>query len=243
MRKLRRQISLFNHELDEINKEIQNAPQGKLWKRGTRIYQVIGKKQIGITKNFELQQQLARKEYLFARNNQIDGNLSTSDINDIDLRTPLQLLESLPQLYRNLPISYFYHPTKSSLISKNKPKPEHFTPGKYHYNGVNYKSQGERFIAETIDYLGLSYLYEEPFHPIHGTVYPDFQIKCPFTSRTILAEFHGAFHIASYGEQMNNKLDKFASHGLVEGFHYISLFEYHIRNKNRITQLILETLY
>ena len=231
----------FLHELEQIEEELSLSPKGSLTRKKTYYYHTINRKQLGITKNIPLMKQLARKKYLLLRHAQLKSNLKASHLDDLDIRTPQQLIASLPPAYQTLPLDYFYHPDISTWLAKpsrkNSLSPEN---EKYIHNGVAFRSMSERQIAEILDKNNLLYQYDCTFDMGIARISPDFVIKNPFTNATLLCEFFGAFHKASYGEAMNDKMDNYAKVGYIEGDNLISLFEYHLRDPRRI-QAILET--
>ena len=239
MSKLSTLLTSYQKELAEINAELSTLPEGYLVKRKTAYYHAANHKQVGITKNKELLQQLCRKKYLIARKAQLENNMAASLPTDLDNRTPHQLIVDLPKAYQLVPISYFYHPAietwQNKSARKNQLYPEQ---AKYVHNNIAYRSLAERIVAEILSENGLLFQYDLTFDIGHAQVSPDFVIKNPFNNKTIICEYFGAFDQPTYGNSMNNKLDNYAKIGFIQDENLISLYEYHIREPERIQRII-----
>jgi len=235
------QLKKYTQELEQVINELSGLPEGSLIKKKSYYYHTVRDKQIGITRNPTLIRQLARKKYLLARRAQLDHNLNVKSPEELDIRTSQQLIANLPAAYQTLPLDYFYHPSVPAWLAKQPRKNTLYRENeKYIYNGTAYRTMSERQIAEILHQNNLLYQYDCTFDMGVALISPDFVIKNPFNNTTVLCEFFGAFHKASYGEAMNDKLDNYAKVGYIEGNNLITLFEYHLRDPQRI-QTILES--
>jgi len=230
----------YQNELQAIDAELGKLPTGYLIKRATTYYHDDKLQRVGITKNLELLKQLCRKRYLLKRKAQIDDALKGK----IDARTPNELIADFPKAYQSVPISYFYHPSVEKWLAK-VPRKNTLNPENeiYRYNDVKYRSMSERIIAEILDKNGLPFQHDATFNLGHAQVSPDFVTKNPFTGKTFIIEFFGAFNQTGYADKMNDKFDAYEQIGFVEGDNLINLFAYHIRDPQRIQKLIDEMIW
>ena len=233
-------------ELADIKKELSQLPDGKLYIKREMFYSYYcpsEKKEKCITKNPELIQQLARCEYLHAREKQLNNNL-TQPISKFDHRTPRELIASLPKAYQSVPESYFYHPSVKQWLAKpprtNTLNPEH---AKYLHKGIYYRSLSEREIAKKLDENGLLFYYDSRYNMGIVEVSPDFCIINPFNGKVFFWEFFGAFHIPKYGEKMNDKMTDYPKIGFTENDNLITTFEYHLRNTEFIQDIINKIIW
>ena len=233
-------LNNYKKELLQIAKELKTLPSGHLSKRKSCYYQYVTKeKQVGITKKPELIRQLARKKYLQARKAQLENNLS-KPLSEFDFSTPKELIASLPNAYKDLPESYFYHPSIEAWLAnppnKNTINPEH---AKYNSSSdIQFRSIAERIIAEILAEYGLPHHYDVVIKINGKKVSPDFIIKNPFTGKTYILEHFGAFNKEGYADSMNNKMDHYEKNGFTQFENLITTYEYHIRETQLIRDLI-----
>jgi len=230
-------------ELESIKQELETLPEGYLARqRSTFYFHVIKEKQMGITKNVPLIQQLCRKRYLLVRQIQLEANINATSPSDLDSRTPMQLVASLPKAYQTVPIHYFYHPQVDKWQGRLRTNDLYSESAIYAYNGINFRSMSERTIAEQLDKYGLLYRYEPIFGLMEMDVSPDFLVKNPFTNKVVIWEHFGAFNQTKYADDMNDKMDAYLNQGFQIGFDLITTFQYHIRKPERIQELIEEII-
>jgi len=237
------QLTKYLDELTQIEKELALLPEGSLTKKIQSYYHIINRKQFCITKNVSLIRLLARKKYLLLRHSQLTKNLSASSPDELDLRTAQQLIASLSKSYHDLPLDYFYHPDVPAWLAKPPRKNTLYRENeKYIYNDTAFRTMSERQIAEILHKNNLLYQYDCTFDMGIAHISPDFVVKNPFTNATCLLEFFGAFHKSTYGEAMNDKLDNYAKVGYTAGDNLITLFEYHLRDPQRIQDILEATI-
>ena len=234
--------SAYKKELAEIEKELAQLPQDQLYIRKKFYNYRKDGKEIGITKNPEFIQQLCRRAYLQVRKEQLENNMK-NPISKFDHRTSRQLIASLSTAYQSVPEAYFYHPSVESWLEKPPRKNSiNLENSKYLYKDVAYRTLSEREIAEKLDENGLLFYYDSCFDVGIAQVSPDFYIKNPFNGKIFLWEFFGAFHIPKYGEKMNDKMATYSKIGFVEADNLIATFEYHLRDTERIQNIVDEII-
>jgi len=232
-----KQIKKYRKEIEMIDEEISTLPDGHLGIKKTTFYQIVGRNHRGITKQTDIIIQLARKRYLELRKEQLVENLNTDEV--LAFQSQFDLISTLPTAYRQLPISYFFHPNITSWMNQaHQPNTLNSEHAKFFFNGTDFRSLAERTIAETLHGYNIPYKYDTVVDLIDKKVSPDFIVKNPFTNETIIWEHFGAFNHEKYAESMNNKLDTYEKSGFTSGENLIITFEYHIRDVSRIKGLI-----
>lgn len=84
-------------------------------------------------------------------------------------------------------------------------------------SGEMMRTRGEIIIGNTLDELGLTYVYEWP-KQIGGKLrWPDFTVLHPKTHEIVTIEYMGMYSDAEYRENNNPKLDEFFNDGYVLG--------------------------
>jgi hypothetical protein len=232
----------LKNELQSIEKELLSAPQGTLTKKGKYLYQNIDRKETGITTKPKLIKQLCRKKYLLARKQQIlkNANLRVKECEKFDNRTTQEIIDSLPNAYQNLPISYFYHPNVERWVTMDYPK-HPYPPtkrDKVTKNGVTVRSKSELLIANELELQNIPYRYEATRMVDNKNEYPDFTIANPFTGKIIIWEHFGALNLKDYEEKMNDKMDTYLRSGYVPNDTMIYTFEFQVQNAKRIQEII-----
>jgi len=232
-------LNQYIQELEQIDAELATLPEGSLIRKKSYYYHVINRKQVGITRNIKLIIQLCRKRYLLIRKAQLENNIVATSPETLDTRTPQELIASLPKAYRDVPISYFYHPSIEKWLAKESRKNTHYPENAiYSYNDINFRSMAERTIAEQLDKYGIPYQYEPTFDMGTKQVSPDFIVKNPFNNKTVIWEHFSAFNQEKYAEVMNDKMDTYINLGFTQFENLIATYQYHIRNPKRLHELI-----
>jgi len=239
-------LRIYKKEAVDIGRELLSLPDGYLAKKGKFYYNRFNRVDTGITKKPAIIKQLCRKMYLLARKKQLVHNLSLSidDLDKFDNRSPKELIRSLPAVYQNLPISYFYHPDIEGWLAQDYAK-HPYPPTEWNYtteNGVQVRSKSEFHIATKLEENGIPYRYDAKITLAGKTEYPDFIIRNPFTGKTILWEHFGALHLSGYEKKMNEKMDLYLANGYTLYDTIISTFEYQVKNAHRIQILIEEMI-
>lgn len=226
-------------DLKEINQELATLPIGYLVQKANSYYHVTNEQHKAITKNIPLIKQLCRKRYLLLRCSQLELNMSARHPSHLDTRRPQELIATMPKAYQTVPISYFYHPKVNDWLEKpyktNTLFPENAI---YPYNGINFRSMAERTIAQQLDHYQLLYQYEPTFNIGSKQISPDFFIKNAFSNKDIIWEHYGAFNHEKYADAMNDKMDTYIKLGFTPSKNLIATYQYHIRNTDRLRELI-----
>ena len=226
-------------ELDVIAGELDALPEGYLAKKkASTYYHVIKDRQVGITRNTPLIQQLCRKRYLLARKGQLEQNLVATTPDELDMRPPQELIATLPKAYQSAPIHYFYHPSVDKWKGRPPMHEIHPESAIYTYNSIRFRSMAERIIAELLDKNGLLYRYEFTLGLMDRDVSPDFIVKNPFTNKMVIWEHFGGFNHKNYADGMNDKMDAYLNQGFCPSKDLITTYQYHIRNPERIQKII-----
>ena len=236
----------YQNELTIINNEISNLPDGYLNKRGKVYYQVINKKEIGITKNEKLIRQLARKKYIFARKKELENSIAiiSNQKNTLIERSPKTIIDSLSRTYQAVPFEFFFHSQvadwAAAPFKQNPYLPEQ---RKYLSNGgVKLRSKSEVLIANQLEAHNIPFCYDAE-HKLQGrTIYPDFIIRNPFTGEFIIWEHFGALHKEDYEQKMNQKMRDYLKLGYMPLVNIIYTFEADVESPNRIKQLIEDVI-
>ena len=246
MRNLTKYILKYQSELAKINNGLKQLPDGYLSKRGTSYYQTVDKKDITITKNRKLIQQMCRKKYLLARKEQLVNNLDflISDPSEIDYRTAQELIKTFSKAYQELPISYFHHPAVTKWSESDYQKHPYPPEDGYHVtkNGVKVRSKSELLIATELENQNIPYRYEAVRMVENKKKYPDFTICNPFNGKIILWEHFGALHLPDYEKKMNEKMDAYLRNSYVPNDTLVYTFEFQVRNAKRVQELIEEVI-
>jgi len=240
-----RRINLFRlrRELDGLKEELRHLPEGHLGQKGSYFYHIIKDKQIAITRKPLLIQQLCRKKYVQARIAQLDNNLYRPR-KKFDDSLPQDLVATFPRAYQNTPIEYFYHATMSSWLGK-APTANSIAPEQRKYTsakGIAFRSMSELRIAEVLDHYELPYRYDTVINLGDTVVSPDFIIKNPYSGKTVIWEHFGAFQHEKYADSMIEKLDFYMEEGYILLENFISTYAHHLRNPQRLKDLIEEII-
>jgi len=249
MQNVKSQLDKYNEESRDILAELETLPPGRLVKKNKSYAHAVDNKEIGITNNPALIQKLARKKYLLARKKQLLNNIKAlgHPATKYDSRLPHEIIASFSATYRNLPLSYFYHPSiekwSEVAYSKNTLHQENLIYKSN--NGIYLRSKSERDIANLLEKYQLSYRYDPIISPSGIKTSPDFIVKNPFNNKSIIWEHFGTLHIAGYEKSMNDKIERYLKGGYIENDHIIYTFEAHLRDhshvENLIEQIILQS--
>ena len=232
-------MDLYKKQLERIDEELITLPQGHLGRKKNYYQHIIKGEKTGITRNKELIRQLARKAYLLTSKAQLENNIS-NPLSEFNFSTARELISLLPYAYKDLPESYFYHPSIEGWLAANYKK-NTINQEQAEYNSSNdieFRSLAERTIAEILAEYGLPYFYDVVIRIGGREVSPDFIIKNPFTGETYIWEHFGAFNQEGYEASMNNKMNRYMNNGLIPNENLISTYKYHIQNTQRIRDLI-----
>ena len=92
-----------------------------------------------------------------------------------------------------------------------------------YHNGIQYRSRVEMCIAETLDQLGLEYVYEPEIMLSYKKLSPDFIIKVPAFGCCIILEYMGLLDDSNYVETAKSKLGIYMTNGYFPGTNLIIL--------------------
>lgn len=112
MHEIQNKARKLQKELDRIELELLESPQGYLLQKGKCFVQRVGRIDKGITKDTTKIKMLCRKKYLEERKKEIleIQNLTIKEMSTFRKSLPSQLVKKFPPTYQNMPIDYFYHP-------------------------------------------------------------------------------------------------------------------------------------
>ena len=232
----------YSKELESIKKELQTLPAGRLVKRRKFYSHVVDEKGVGITADTALIDQLGRKKYLLARQKQLTNNNSTLEraINKQDDTSQAKIIDSLPETYRQLPKTCFFHPSVKDWITEPYPSNPYkvedliYTTKK----GIRVRSKSEVFIANLLEEYIIPYRYDAVLRLGGKVIYPDFTIKNPYNGKIIIWEHFGALHQPGYEQKMTDKIKLYTNNGYIPFDTLIYTFEFDIQNPRRLQDLI-----
>lgn len=232
----------YKNELEKIDAELLNLPEGSLIKREKYYCHLINQKQVGITRNKKLQRKLCRTKYLLFRKKEVAKNISISENMPVKIHeaTDKEVIDSFTGAYSEMPADYFYHPSVENFLSmSNKKNPYREEDLKYaSNNGTRLRSKSEALIANQLESYDILYQYEIAVKLKNKTIYPDFTIINPYTGKTILWEHFGALHQEGYEKRMNEKMDEYLKLGHIPFETIIYTFEADVLNPARLKYLI-----
>ena len=235
-------IEDYKDDLEKAATELLAQPDGSFIKRGKFHYNVINKKQIGITKNKKLKRKLCRKKYLLFRKKELSKNISILEhaLSKIHEATDKEAVNSFTGAYREMPDDYFYHPSMEKWLAESSKENLYRKEGlKCTSNkGTKLRSKSEVFIANKLEFYNLFYWYEAKIKVKDETVYPDFAIINPYTGKVILWEHFGALHLDGYAKKMIEKMDKYLKLGYIPFETIIYTFEPDVLDPERLKFLI-----
>ena len=232
-------INEFIKEVKQIDEELEFTIKGYLIQKRSYHYHVLNRKQVGITKKPDIIKQLCRKRYLLIRRAQLLTNINATSPEELDTRTPQELIASLPKAYRTVPASYFYHPSIEEWLTKPWRKNELYPESAiYEHNDINFRAMAERIIAEQLDKYGLLYRYDPVYNLGNEQLSPDFLVKNPWNAKTVIWEHFGLLNSDKYAKSMNRKMGIYIELGYTQSENLIATYQYHIEKIERIQELI-----
>ena len=236
-------LNEYKDKLAKANAELLTLTDGSLTKRGKFYCHMVNRKQVGITKNEKLKQQLCRRKHLLTRKKELSNNIAILERiqGKIQETTDEEIISSFTGAYSEMPRNYFYHPSVEKWLTdphiESLFRPEDL---KYFSNkGTKLRSKSEALIANKLEDYNLFYRYEPKIKLKNGTtIYPDFAIIDLYTGEIILWEHFGALHIEGYEKKMNKKMADYLELGYIPFETIIYTFESDVLNPERLKYLI-----
>jgi len=238
-------IKKYESELKLITDELALLPVGYLLKRRNSYFQRIDDKEITITNNSKLIKKLCRKELLTKQMAILEKKIKVAkrmlkSLNT-DEKSSTEIVKSFSTAYQGFPISNFYHSSISDWLTKplkQNPYQREFL-NYQSKNATPVRSKSEALIANLLEEYEIPYRYEVLLELDGQPIYPDFSIKNPFTSKTIIWEHFGALHQPEYEQKMTNKMKTYLKHGYKPFENLIYTFEFDLLNgEQRLRDLI-----
>lgn len=232
-------LKKLQNELEAVNKELKTLPEGRLNKKGNFYYHLINESEIGITKKPELINMLCRKRFLLARKKQLVNNIN-QPMYKFDDTSSVEVIDTLPRLFQELPNNYFYHPSIKDWLKQPYTKNPYLPENRKYVsnNGITLRSKSELIIANLLENHNIPYRYDAEVKLANKKIYPDFIIKKPFTGEIILWEHFGALHQSDYEKKMTDKMNLYVKNGYIPFETIIYTFEFDIQNVQRLKDLI-----
>ncbi|MCL2559628.1 MAG: hypothetical protein FWE07_04005 [Turicibacter sp.] len=239
-------VATYKKLLENLEKERASLPPGHLIIRGTRYYQRIDGHDRGITRQPKKVQQLARARYIDTLIKIIKNVLNTTPhkIKDFKFPTHQEIINKLPKTFSKLPDDYFKLTHLNDWLSKKHSQNPRYREDLVYptKSGILVRSKEEILISNTLTDLGIPHKYEAPYQLAGKTIYPDFTLINPYTTKETLWEHHGAFHLENYGLQSHQKLLAYCQSGLIPNDTLIITYPDDIKIPNRLKKIIKNTL-
>jgi len=210
---------------------------------------------VGITNNYEMISNLARKKFVMTLIRCIQDNFTSikksskpfrgehSALNVEELKSlhPYNIIKSLPKSYQDLNESSFYHPFAITWLAETPMENDYKKELRTYKSksGRLFRSRGEQSIANLLEDNRLPYKSDVELVLDGITKFPDFIVLNPFTGKQFILEFFGLADQSGYDEQMNKKMDWYRMHGS----NVIYLFESDIRDSQHLQDLINEKIW
>ena len=238
---MKSQLDVYLNEKEVFDKELESLSKGYLVKKGRFYYQVVDKKQTGITRDPEVIYDLCRKKYLLNRKEQLEKNISTISrcINKLDMTTPSEMIQSFSQAYKDVPKEYYYHPSIKDWLVEPYQKNPFPIEGRNHFtkSGLQVRSKSEILIGNKLEVNDIPYRYEAAVTFGNKTKFPDFIAKNPYTGKEVVWEHFSGLN-KGYEETMNEKMNFYTSNGFIPFDTFIYTFEYEVGDPKRLQELI-----
>lgn len=225
--------------LAKKKKELAHLPEGNLVIRNGCYYHRIDGKDVGISKDHNLIEQLARKRYLQMEIPIMEKNLSMiSEFNTkYETLNPEKIIEKMPKAYQKLPKRYFFGTDEiNAHQSENPYKREQLI---YKTNsGVYMRTKSEVIIGNFLESHGIKYLYEAKFLLRGRWVYPDFLIENQNDYTIIPLEHLGMIGDPGYEKHNKKKLKDYIDDNYFPGHNLICTYEQDIMEPGRLESIL-----
>ena len=237
-----KEIINCKEEIETITEELKTLPEGHLIRKGAYYYHCINNAEKGITREPLLIRQLARKAYLRKRQKCLEESYAVGKRFLACNRgsTPEEMIESLSETYRRLPMDYFFIPAENDW--QNQPyETNPYLPEQRSIisnSGISVRSKSELIIANALDSCHVPYRYEAALLLGRNVKYPDFTIMRPFDGKLVYWEHFGLTDRADYMKSMTTKIHDYMENDIVLWRDLVCTFEDDIKDSKRIYQLI-----
>ena len=235
--KILEEYDLLQKQIQEIQKEIQTLPEGKLTcTRGNNCFKWYNTTEHGRTylskSNRKLAEQLAAKKYLsltleylskekaaiefYLNQHQKNPNKATELLN-----TNAGFLDLLSQYHK--PKLETQQAWMNAAYERNTSYPEnliHKTSA-----GVNVRSKSEAIIALFLHTHRIPFRYECMLNLGDNILYPDFTILHPETSKIFYWEHFGLMDNSNYAKNTYSKLQLYTANGIIPSIQLITTYE------------------
>ena len=242
MKSMIMELNYYRKRLDQVNKELQELPSGRLIKKGNFYAHAINGREIGITSDTELIIRLYRKKYLLKLKRDLiyDINAISRCLNRLKVTTPQEIICTLSPVYQGQPESNFHHPSVKDWIAEPYQKNTFPLKGQTYTSkkGIEFRSKTEYMIASELDSYDIPYRYDAAITLDGQTKYSDFIIKCPYNGIEIIWEHFGGLDYSGYIEKMNEKMSLYIKEGYIPFETLIYTFESDVRDIRNLQGLI-----
>ena len=232
--------SALQYELHSKEKELATLPKGNLytkprkdgihlcWSHQSSQNNTSKRQQKMLSEPYRsIAEGVQRQKFLNEQLPRIRNNLQLVD----HCRTHYQLCDDttihslLPAIYTS-PLQYSGFETLSNFETPSPTKP-FYSEGLIHKNRIGqiFRSKAEVSISEVLRQMNISYQYEPSLQLGNKTIYPDFKIDCPGSSRPKYIEYFGMVGHPEYSPKMVEKIQLYLEHGYIPGLHVLFLYE------------------
>ena len=152
------------------------------------------------------------------------------------------IIKNLPKSYHGFQTNNFYHADYEKWISLQSPSSQFMKENlKWQTTqGFYVRSKSEREWCNRLIANKIPFLYEYPLRINNITIYPDFTIICPYTTKIKLIEHFGYMDDLAYQRKTTLKLRKLHDLGFTLFTNLIFTFESDIQIPEEIDKIIHE---
>ncbi len=249
---LEEMVDILISNKQKYTEEFRELPEGTLQyvedKQRTQFYRAISdvkrKKRMGINKQPELINQLARKEFLRRLLKEMDANINAlqyaiGHYRDID---PTAIIRSMTRAYRRLPGELFFRPTEELFASEDEclrarleshqawaeqPYEKNSYPfgeySQYTTRGLHVRSNRELIIAEILYKYKVPFRYDQVVQVGRYKLSPDFSFEMA-DKRELYMEYCGMMNDLEYVSRFREKRRKYEQAEIYEWDNMIYAF-------------------
>ncbi len=208
-------------------------------KRGTDAKKYISQNEIGAAveiaeHDYALRLLQASRKELTHIDKLLEIYQSTTAYECYELLHPGRQALVTPLLLSDAAFATAWSSSKSQLSNPHPVSGEFYTD-----NGEHVRSKSELIIANALKIHNVPYKYEEPLLLDRRQVFPDFTILQVGTRKVWYWEHFGLIDQPQYQQHMLQKIEFYASNGIVEGKNFIATYE---SKDNPISTKVIETI-